>query len=468
MRIGLNWKLYGVLASGLVFLGCAHTESRAQLAQFQQAYYAKQNPQADKLSKKFIDQDKKQKDAPLWELQNGVNAFMMRSYKPSLEMLGKADKVFDTNYKNLEKTLSKVGGATFGNETNKIYEGHMYEWALTNYYKALDYAMLGNMKDARVEFNRTIERQRRLKEFYSKAIQKAHAQMEEEAKKKNPGKLAKFTARLGNFDQELEQRYSNLKYMAAYDGFINPWISYVAGLFYTIDGDSKGVDDLKEAYAISKSSIVAQDIKDFEHHNTHKRTWVVLEDGVQPTLKEYKITELNFAIPTLEDGKDFHSTFQLVANGKTQNFEVLSHFDAVVQTEYKVTLPAIKARAISSAILKTAAGKGLQTAEAATGGDAGMAMMAVGGIMRMVNKATTAADIRGSNIFPQTVYVARFNNDEAHSFAVNVDGLKQDLQAITCNDTTKPTPSQFCGNKNNIVFVRSLPNSLSVQVLPLK
>ncbi|CCF79945.1 conserved hypothetical protein with DUF394 domain [Helicobacter bizzozeronii CCUG 35545] len=102
-------------------------------------------------------------------------------------MLGKADKVFDTNYKNLEKTLSKVGGATFGNETNKIYEGHMYEWALTNYYKALDYAMLGNMKDARVEFNRTIERQRRLKEFYSKAIQKAHAQMEEEAKEKKSG-----------------------------------------------------------------------------------------------------------------------------------------------------------------------------------------------------------------------------------------------------------------------------------------
>ncbi|CCF79944.1 hypothetical protein HBZS_103920 [Helicobacter bizzozeronii CCUG 35545] len=61
MRIGLSWKFYGILASGLVFLGCAHTESRAQLAQFQQAYYAKQNPQADKLSKKFIDQDKKTK-----------------------------------------------------------------------------------------------------------------------------------------------------------------------------------------------------------------------------------------------------------------------------------------------------------------------------------------------------------------------------------------------------------------------
>ncbi|TSA81175.1 hypothetical protein [Helicobacter mehlei] len=468
MQIGLSWKFYGILVSGLVFLGCAHTESRAQLAQFQQAYYAKQNPQADKLSKKFIDQDKKQKDAPLWELQNGVNAFMMGSYKPSLEMLDKADKVFDTNYKNLEKTLSKVGGATFGNETNKPYEGHMYEWALTNYYKALDYALLGNMQEARVEFNRTIERQRRLKEFYSKAIQKAHTQMEEEAKNKNPGKLAKFTARLGNFDQELEQRYSNLKYMAAYDGFINPWISYVAGLFYTIDGDSKGIDDLKEAYAVSKIPLVAQDIKNFEHHSTHKRTWVVLEDGVQPTLKEYKITELNFAIPTLKDGKDFHSTFRLVANGKAQDFEVLSHFDAVVQTEYKVTLPAIKTRAISSAILKTAAGKGLQTAGAATGGDAGMAMMAVGGIMSMVNKATTAADIRGSNIFPKTVYVARFDNDETHNFAVNVDHLKQNFQAIACNDTTKPTANQFCGNKNNIIFVRSLPNSLSVQVLPLK
>ncbi|WP_104641245.1 hypothetical protein [Helicobacter bizzozeronii] len=468
MRIGLSWKFYGILASGLVFLGCAHTESRAQLAQFQQAYYAKQNPEADKLSKKFIAADKKQRDLPLWELQNGVNAFMMGSYKPSLEMLGKADKVFDTNYKNLEKTLSKVGGATFGNETTKPYEGHMYEWALTNYYKALDYAMLGNMQEARVEFNRTIERQRRLKEFYSKAIQKMQAQMEEGAKKKNASMFAKYSNGTKGFDQDLEKKYSNLKYMAAYDGFINPWISYVAGLFYTIDGDSKGVDDLKEAYAISKSSIVAQDIKDFEDHDTQKRTWVVLGDGMQPTLEEFKITELNFALPTLKDGKNFHSNFQLVANGKADKFDVLANFDALVATEYKATLPGIKARAISSAILKTAAGKGLQTAGNAVGGEAGMAMSVVGGIMRTVNKNTTAADTRGSNIFPNTVYVARLNNEGTTAFSIKVDGLKQDLQAITCNDTTKPTPSQFCGNKNNIVFVRSLPNSLSVQVLPLK
>ncbi|MFC3847399.1 hypothetical protein ACFOPX_02460 [Helicobacter baculiformis] len=484
-RVGV----YGCMALGAVLLGCANTQSRDQLAKFHNAYYAKQNQQADKFAKNILAKDKKQVSSPLWELQDGVNAFMMSNYKDSLSVLDKANKAFDTNLNNMAKGIAKAGAATFGSATNIPYEGHMYEWALTNYYMALDYAFMGNFKDARVEFNRTMERQRRIKDVYTKEIQKT-LDDQGDAKKKDANKFKSMTDSFSYFEQQLQQRYamlekareskeknatpdkdlsakySSLKSLAAYEGFINPLVSYVAGLFYGISGDSKGIDGLKEAYAVSKASVVAQDIKYFEGHSKEKITWIIVEDGAQPTLEEYKNANLNYALPLLKPGVDFHSNFTLSTGTKVEKFEILSHFDGVVQAEYQKTLPAIKARAITSAILKTGAGKGLSTAGAAAGGETGMALMAAGGIMHAINKTTTAADTRGSTIFPNTIYVARVRNSKAPHFSVKIDAMTKDFSTTTCNlNAPKQQPNQVCSNTNNIIFIRTFQDDSNIKVL---
>ncbi|WP_120945947.1 MULTISPECIES: hypothetical protein [Helicobacter] len=453
-RIGI----YGCMALGVILLGCANTQSRDQLASFHNAYYAKQNQQADQFAKSIIAQDQKQINAPLWQLQDGVNEFMMGNYKGSLEVLDKANKAFDTHARNLEKGIAKLGAATYGSAINVPYEGHYYEWELTNYYMALDYAFMGNFQDARVEFNRTLDRQRRIKEIYTKEIQKSLDQMNAAAKKKDANKLQSMTASLSDFDQQLSKRYSNLKQLEAYDGFINPLVNYVAGLFYGLNGDhSKSLDYLKEAYAISKAPFIAQDIKRFERHAKEKMTWIIIEDGKQPTLGEYKNTAFNYALPILQPGMNFHSNFELSTGGKNHRFEILSHFNGVVQAEYKKTLPAIKTRAITSAILKTGTEAALNTAGELAPGYGGLAAGIAGSIMHATNKATTAADTRSSTIFPNTIYIASLENHQARasSFSVGIDALNQHFTLTTCDAKMLKQPNQVCSNANNIIFIRA-------------
>ncbi|WP_104695120.1 hypothetical protein [Helicobacter salomonis] len=457
-RVGI----YGCMALGALLLGCAHTQSRDQLPRFHASYYAKQNQQADKYAKDIIAKDTKQLNTPLWQLQDGVNEFMMGNYKGSLEVLDQANKVFDTHYRSLEKGIAKLGAATYGSATNIPYEGHMYEWELTNYYMALDYAFMGNLQDARVEFNRTLDRQRRVKEVYTKEIQKHLDKMNADAKQKDAGKLQSMTASLSEFDRQLSSRYSNLKQLEAYDGFINPLVSYVAGLFYGVNGDhGKSVDSLKEAYAISKAPLIAQDIKRFEKHSTDKMTWVIIEDGAQPTLEEYKNATFNYALPLLKQGKNFHTNFELSTGGKNQRFEILSHFDGVVQAEYQKTLPAIKTRAITSAILKTGTEVALKTAGEMAPGYGGLAAGLAGSIMHATNKATTAADTRSSTIFPNTVWVASLENKSARasSFSVSIDTWSKRFTLTTCNANMRKQDNQVCNNTNNIIFIRSFEGS---------
>ncbi|GMB95735.1 hypothetical protein [Helicobacter sp. NHP22-001] len=459
-------KLYGVCSvavAGLI-LGCAHTASRGELDRFQQAYYAKDHKQADQVSKAALKEDKKQKDAPLWNLEDGVNAFMMGQYKASLDTLDKANKTFDTNFKSMEKGIAKAGAATLGSAINVPYEGHMYEWTLTNYYMALDYAFLGNKQDARVEFNRTIDRERRIKEAYKKQIKKTQEEMEK-AKQKNGAMFSKLTAGTAGWQSELDKTFSNLAQFKTYTGFINPLVDYVSGLFFASTGDSKGIDDLKEAYGVSQNKIVGEDLKNFMDHTKEKFTWVIVEDGKQPTLGEFKMPSINLALPKLKDGQAFHTNFSVVVDGKSEKMGVLSNFNVVVQKEFQTTLPVIRGRAISSAILKTAAGKGMETAGQFVPGVGGAVMSGLGSVMRSVNKASTAADTRGSNVFPSMVYLGRVDN-KAHKFSIQIDNLHQDFTIAPCNG--KPAaPGQVCGDTNNIIFVRTFPNDLNVKSLSL-
>ncbi|CRF41209.1 hypothetical protein [Helicobacter ailurogastricus] len=468
MRENRLLKLVGlcsVSVAGSILVGCAHTASRGELSQFQQAYYAKNHQQADQVSKSALAEDKKQKDAPLWNLESGVNAFMMDQYRASLDTLDKANKTFDTNFKAMEKGIDKVGAATYGSAMNVPYEGHMYEWTLTNYYMALDYAFLGNKQDARVEFNRTIDRERRIKDAYNKELAKAEAEFQK-AKQKNASMADKMVAGMSSLDGELKSRFSNLERFSAYNGFINPLVNYVGGLFFANNGDnSKAIDELKEVYGVSHNKIVGEDLKNLMHHSREKYTWVIVEDGMQPTLKEYKIPSLNFALPTIQDGRSFHNSFKIVENGKSENMGVLSNFAIIFQKEYQATLPAIKHRAIASAILKTGTEVALNQGGAAVGGATGAAMQVGSWFMHAANKASTAADTRSSNIFPSMVYLGRVDN-KSHKFSIQIDNLHRDFSFVPCNGKA-PASGQVCSDTNNIIFVRSFPSDLNVKPLSL-
>ncbi|WP_235852431.1 COG3014 family protein [Helicobacter vulpis] len=383
----------------LFFVGC--TGHRSEFARFDRAYYSPLGMQNAYLFSTQMSL-KDHKDGSLWELQRGVSALMLGQYQDSLIALDAAEAQFDHHINLFNKSLSNVG-AVLVNDNVKTYVGSIYESVLMNYYKAMDYLLIGDPNNARVEFNRANDRQRRAKEFYHKQIQKAIENMHQRG-----------SSRLSPADSDskvqevLGEDYSNLDRFSAYTDLINPAVSYLSGLFFALDNDrSKGIDYLKEAYGISHVITIGEDLLFFQHPSSQKFTWVFLEDGKQATKQEFKITlplplpegmyTASLALPQLVDGVDFHTNFSLNTAHQQNKFEELVLLDDLIANEFKKQLPYIITRAITSTVLKV----GLEAIS-------NQYLGVLGGLFSSLYAAvSTSADIRSPSIFPHRIYTAR-------------------------------------------------------------
>ncbi|WP_104732286.1 COG3014 family protein [Helicobacter salomonis] len=442
------WRYCYAILIVLFFAGC--TGHRSEFARFDRAYYSPLGMQNAYLFSTQMS-TKDHKDGSLWDLQRGMSALMLGQYKDSISALDAAETLYNHHINLFNKSMSNVG-AVLVNDNVKTYIGSIYESVLMNYYKAMDYMLIGDPANARVEFNRANDRQRRAKEFYYKQIQKAIEKMRE-----------KGSARLSAQDSEskvqevLSENYSNLDRFAAYSDLINPAVSYLSGLFFALNSErAKGVDYLKEAYGISHAISIGEDLLFFQHPSEQKFTWIFIEDGKQATKQEFKITlpipipegiyTASLALPQLVDGTDFHSNFSLSTAHQQRNFEELVLLDGLIGNEFKKQLPYIITRAITSTVLKV----GLEAIS-------NQYLGVLGGLFSSLYAAvSTSADIRSPTIFPHKIYIARVNNASGEQVHIRADD--QDIYNFTfveCHGAVPLSPNTFCVNKHNIIYIRS-------------
>ena len=121
----------------------------------------------EKIDKKIKDDN----DTILWAIKGGSKARDCLNYQKSNEFFDKAETSYkqsvdkDSTMKNiLESSVSIL----VNNNVNE-YEGDIYEKVMLNTYKALNFASLNDPQNARVEFNRALDRQRRAKDIYRRA-----------------------------------------------------------------------------------------------------------------------------------------------------------------------------------------------------------------------------------------------------------------------------------------------------------
>ncbi len=443
------------------------------LAHFNTIYYEESPKKAYEWSKQFT---KQKKNALLWDMQNGLSALYAGDYKGSLTMLDAAEKRFDTTQNAFIKSAGYVG-ATIVNDNVRAYVGNIYESVLINYYKAIDYMLLGDSPNARVEFNRANERQRRAKEFYYKEVQKAIKEID--SSKQHRINMERSREEVGEI---LNATYSNLDKYQAYQGLLNPIVSYLSGLFYALEGDrAKGIDYLKEAYGINQSPMIARDLLFFQHPTKSHFTWIIIEDGKQPQKSEFKINvpipmldavyDASLAVPKLEEGETFYQSFTIQDKAGEKSFETLSLMDAVVASEFRKQLPYIITRAILSASFKV----GMEAV-------ANHYLGFVGGLVTsLYAAASTFADTRNTSIFAHKFYAIRLNNKAFERYNIqagHINALSFSLQP--CDKSLKApevlnakalpsefviTPQAFCSNRNNILYVRSFKNGFILKHL---
>jgi len=365
--------------------------------------------------------------------------------------------------KNIFTSFIDTVGSVVLNDSFTSYPRKIYEGIMVNTYKGINFIYLDDNSNARVEFNRALDRQRRAKEYFEAEV--AEYKKEQETKKEEFNKKQKDAKQKADIDSiannkktvsAIDKEYSNLFQFKAYPDFVNPFASYMAGLYFLKDGDyAKATDLFKEVYGMETSNIyVKEDLKlalkaskGLGGLGNKRYAWVIIEDGlaikkIEKSIKlplfivTDKAMYSELALPNLEENIAGSKTYFVSSYQKKHKALLLSDMDKIIKTEFKKRFDMIKMKAITSTIAKTYFQTFLQEKAGALGMFAGA----------IYQSTTTGADLRMWTTLPKRFMLARV---EIKNKPIKIYGDDKLLLSIPIKK-----------NQNMIIFMKkSTPNT---------
>lgn len=454
-----------VVVSSFLFSGCANRPSPLE-ANIKSGNFQQVALEADK--EKDLESGLDESNQ-LPTLYAGNSYLYSKNYKKSLQRFDEAEKI--VKFHNEEILLGKSGdliAQLLLNDAFVDYHATMTDAIMINTYKAIDYMALGEMDQARIEFNRAIDRQRRAKETYAKMVYKAKQAIKEKEKEEQRN-IAQINRKASQsrtpqpqlfmdvdkntqnpqIQNMISSRYPALDTYTLYPDFVNPFTNYLAGIFFTTQRDYKKADTLlRETHKmLPNNKTVESDYRLVEDIlNGKKRrlnnVWIIYANGLAPKKEEFKINiplylvtnkvlYTGIALPKMKLQKkatrnlDIFSKNRLLAQTKP-----FASMDRVILTEFKYRYNDIVYRAVFGALIKTY----VQYEARRNGGDLyGLAT----GFLQM---ALTKADTRTWTSLPKEYQLAKIKmpKDKKIKLQVGRENIDIDLK-----DT-----------QNAIVFVR--------------
>ncbi len=311
----------------------------------------------------FIDEQiQDDNDVILWASQGGSLGRNCFDYEKSNNLFDIAESLHKSDVDLQSNASSIVGSASTILVNNNVndYEGNIYEKVMLNTYKGLNYMSLDDFANARVEFNRAIDRQRRAKEYFRKEIKQAQQKSKKDQNYQKAQNRHTQNAILNRY-QDIFTGYD------AYPDFVNPYTTYISGLFFLFDKDyAKARELLKESMLMQPHN--AQIKSDFEladrligyERKKKNYAWIIYEDGRSMGLKETRINIPLFiftddvyytgiALPKLYERADSYRFVEV--DGKRS--EVVSNMDSVIKAEFEKRFAQIALDATLNLIVKT-------------------------------------------------------------------------------------------------------------------
>ncbi|MGA2092230.1 MAG: hypothetical protein ABSH16_02330 [Sedimentisphaerales bacterium] len=401
-----------VLFAGVILTGCNPTKS--DLAAFNCCYESADYNTAGLFAQKKIGTGKNPSGCDLlWTLQLASTQRAQLNHRQSIECLDKAEDML--KYYNLQ-TIGAVDtvSSTIVNDNAVPYKGAEYDGVMLNTYKALDFMAEKNTDMARVELNRALDRQTRAKEHFNEEIRKLEADLEKQ-KEKNKNDV---NAMLDdpNVAGAVAAYYPNLDQFQPYPDFVNPFTTYLAGLFFNLAGDYEKAGYLfKESYGmVPDNDYIAKDLLLADDAIAGKAkvqnlVWVIFENGLGPIKEEIRIdlplflvtNEVYYtgiALPRLQSRSPAYPFLEINTAGGQFQTKQIADMERVIQTEFKKDFRGILARAIASAVVKA-------VAQAAMRRQDNGAILAA--LVAVYSAATTAADVRIWSALPKDFQIAR-------------------------------------------------------------
>ncbi len=374
-------------------------------------------------------------DDLLKNYEAGMLGYLVKEYEDSVKFYDNAEKLIKKYDEEVlsSKLLSNVG-SVLTNDAFMDYRPKIYEKILVNTYKGIDFIALKKARDARVEFNRALVRQDRAKEFFKKEIEKERREINRENREKLKDKKVKDSFSIDSIVKNkkttdpIEKEYSNLFRFKAYRDFINPFTSYIAGIYFLNVRDyAKATDLLKETYGMIKGLDEGAKyvLRDFKLARSMKRslrsrkrhyTWVVFLNGLGPIKEEIKIDVPLFlfsndvlytgiALPKLKMRSRAYKSLR-VRNSKRRGVltKRITSMDRIVKSEFKKRFPTIMTRALTRTVVQTLiqkkAGDKLENHFGTLG-------FLAKGVMAATQYALNRADTRMWKSIPKEFQVAR-------------------------------------------------------------
>ncbi len=314
--------------------------------------------------------DRTQRNNLLWYLNAGLAYRFDHNNSASIKAFDESEwliKHFREQLLNAD--VSQGAASLFVNDTTAPYIGTQYDGVMANTYKAIDYLAMGDNDGARVEFNRAIDRQRRAKAYYAELIEKNREAIEKQQQNDNKG--VDVDSSMPQAKRVLNEKYPSLYSFEAYPDFINPMVSYLAGIFALSEGDNqKAFTLLKEAYGMNQDNAYIGDdlayvdaLLDGSASSREPLVWVIIEDGQAPVKTEWRLdvpvwifsNNLNYvslALPRMQPRQRAFESYSIAVEDEVFSSKLLSDMDRVVMTEFKEEYPAILRRALFSATTK--------------------------------------------------------------------------------------------------------------------
>jgi hypothetical protein len=395
----IPWMAAGIL---LFLVGC--NAPKEHLTQFNCMYQQGQLDQAEEFSEERIkDPNKPSGEDLLWAMQLGSVGRMRMKYQDSTLWFDRCEdmmKTFDPQSRETD-----VIGTTLVNDNIIPYRGWAYDGVMVNTYKALNFMALHDNDNARIEFNRAMERQIRAKEKFSEEIQKEKDKLD----KANAQKQVDYTKTTESSEtkDKIKQAYPGLYEFEAYPDFVNPFSTYLAGVFFTMIGDtSKARDIFKECAGMLPNNPYVK--SDFEAADSGKgiepTIWVFFEEfrlDLPLFLFSSDVYYAGIALPKLVQRSAACERLTIKSDGNYYPTEIVGDMDRVIQTEFSKEYPWILTRAIISAGAKAAA----QYALTNNNNNSGAGMAAI--FVAAYNFVTTAADVRIWSALPKNFQSAK-------------------------------------------------------------
>ena len=397
----------------LVFAGC--NAPKGQLETFDRYFNSSDYEKSLEFAQSKISKSKNpKKEDLLWTLQLGSLERLRQHHRESNNYFDKSEEML--NFFDYQNEAVDSVAAIAVNENIIPYLGEEYDGIMVNTYKALNFMVLGESDQARVEFNRALDRQRRAKEKFAEEIKKLQKELDKAQEKE--GSQAKRNVDNPEIDKLITDRYPGIYEFEAYPDFVNPFTTYIAGIFFNLIGDhSKAVTFLKESYGmVGDNQYIARDLAVTEQildgrAELKNTVWVIFENGLGPVKDEFRIDiplfvasdqvkYFGIALPMLVFREQAYPYLSIKAGGKSYNTKIVANMDRVVQTEFSKDFKDILTRAIISATAKVVAQYALHKED-----DSSPKLVSL--LATVYSYATTAADVRIWTTLPKNFQVAR-------------------------------------------------------------